>query len=149
MPKYSRIIFVCRSNTSRSPMAEAIFKSMETNQDIEVMSRGSVVLFPEPVNPKVELVLKNNNLELLSTSTKQLEKKDIVEGTLILTMSEQLRLEVLSEFESFTDIYNLSEFVGETADVVDPYGGTLKEYEACFTDLVRLVKKTVYKINEE
>lgn len=149
MPKYSRIIFVCRSNTSRSPMAEAIFRSMETNQDIEAMSRGSVVLFPEPVNPKVELVLKNNNLELLSTSTKQLEKKDIIEGTLILTMSEQLRLEVLSEFEDFTEIYNLSEFVGETADVVDPYGGTLKEYEACFTDLVRLVKKTVYKINEE
>ena len=149
MPKYSRIIFVCRSNTSRSPMAEAIFKSMETNQDIEVMSRGSVVLFPEPVNPKVELVLKNNNLELLSTSTKQLETKDIIEGTLILTMSEQLRLEVLGNFEDLTEIYNLSEFVGETADVVDPYGGTLKEYEACFTDLVRLVKKTVYKINEE
>ena len=113
MPKYSRIIFVCRSNTSRSPMAEAIFRSMETNQNIEAMSRGSVVLFPEPVNPKVELVLKNNNLELLSTSTKQLEKKDIIEGTLILTMSEQLRLEVSSEFEDFTEIYNLSEFVGE------------------------------------
>ena len=26
MMGYSRIIFVCRSNTSRSPMAEAIFK---------------------------------------------------------------------------------------------------------------------------
>ena len=149
MPKYSRIIFICRSNTSRSPMAEAIFKSMETNQDIEVLSRGSVVLFPEPVNPKVELVLKNNNLELSRESAKQLQQKDIKDNTLILTMSENLKNEVLSNFEGITDIYNLADFVGEQGDVVDPYGGTLKEYEACFTDLVRLVKKTVYKINEE
>ena len=47
------------------------------------------------------------------------------------------------------DLYTLSEFVGENGDVVDPYGGTLAEYEACFTELVRLVKKTVYKINEK
>ena len=146
---YSRIIFVCRSNTSRSPMAEAIFKSMETNHDIEVLSRGSVVLFPEPINPKVEVVLKNNNLEVIRDKAKQLEKKDIVENTLILTMSEQLKHEVMSNFENVENVHNLTEFVGEQGDVVDPYGGTLKEYEVCFTDLVRLVKKTVYKINEE
>ena len=149
MLRYSRIIFVCRSNTSRSPMAEAIFKSMETSYDVEVLSRGSVVLFPEPINPKVEVVLKNNNLEITRDKSKQLEKKDIVENTLVLTMSEQLKIDILSDFENVENVHNLTEFVGEQGDVVDPYGGTLKEYEVCFTDLVRLVKKTVYKINEE
>jgi protein-tyrosine phosphatase len=149
MLEYDKIIFVCRSNTSRSPMAAAIFGNMEDNKEIEVVSRGSVVLFSEPINPKVEVVLKNNNLEVIRDKAKQLENKDIVENTLILTMSEQLKLEVMSNFENIENVHNLTEFVGEQGDVVDPYGGTLKEYEVCFTDLVRLVKKTVYKINEE
>jgi protein-tyrosine phosphatase len=33
--------------------------------------------------------------------------------------------------------------------VVDPYGGTLVDYEECYIELARLVKKTIYKLNEE
>ena len=148
MSNYSKVIFICRSNTSRSPMAEAIFNSMEDSIDIEVMSRGSVVLFPEPINPKAEVVLNNHNLSVKEHIARQLEDGDIDENTLALTMSEALKVEVIREYPTIMNLYTLPEFVGESGDVVDPYGGTLAEYEACFTELVRLVKKTVYKINE-
>lgn len=149
MLNYKRLIFVCRSNTSRSPMAEAIYKSMEDSSDIEVLSRGSVVLFSEPINPKAEVVLNNHNLAIIEHNAKQLKEEEITDDTLVLTMSETLKVEVIQEFPNTMNLYTLPEFVGESGDVVDPYGGTLAEYEACFTELVRLVKKTVYKINEK
>ena len=40
-------------------------------------------------------------------------------------------------------------FVGEYGDVTDPYGGTLMDYEECYIELARLVKKAMYKLNEE
>ena len=149
MSKYNKVIFICRSNTSRSPMAEAIFNSMEDSSDINVMSRGRVVLFSDPINPKAEVVLNNHNLSVKEHTARQLEKEDIDDSTLVLTMSEALKIEVIQEYSDIKDLYALPEFVGENGDVVDPYGGTLAEYEACFTELVRLVKKTVYKINEK
>ena len=149
MSKYNKVIFICRSNTSRSPMAEAIFNSMEDSSDIKVMSRGSVVLFSEPINPKAEVVLNNHNLSVKEHTARQLEKEDIDDSTLVLTMSEALKIEVIQEYSDIKNLYTLPEFVGENGDVVDPYGGTLAEYEACFTELVRLVNKTVYKINEK
>lgn len=149
MFKYDKIIFVCRSNTSRSPMAAAIFSNMEESKEIEVLSRGSVVLFSEPINPKVEVVLNNHSIKISQHTACQLDTDEISDKTLVLTMSEMLKLEIIRDYNNINNLYTLPEFVGEHGDVVDPYGGSLAEYEACFTELTRLVKKTVYKINEK
>ena len=48
MKKYDRLIFVSNSDTCRGPMAEAILKSKFLLSELEVESRGLVVLFPAP-----------------------------------------------------------------------------------------------------
>ena len=149
MTKYNKVIFVCTGNTCRSPMAETIYKSLDTDSDRKVCSRGLVVLFPEPANPKSEMVLNNHNLELSNHVTKGLKKNDITEDTLILTMTEQQKKQVIENFGIEDQVYTITEFVGELGDVTDPYGGTLIDYEHCFVELARLVKKTVYKLNDE
>ncbi len=149
MIKYEKIIFVCTGNTCRSPMAATIYCSLETNSDIKVISRGLVVLFSEPSNPKAETVLKSHNLELGGHISKPLKQSDIDENTLILTMTEKQKLSIMELFEYTDNVYTIKEFVGETGDVTDPYGGTLLDYEECYVELARLVKKTVYKLNEE
>ena len=60
MKKYDRLIFVSNSDTCRGPMAEAILKSKFLLSELEVESRGLVVLFPEPVNQKAEAILASH-----------------------------------------------------------------------------------------
>ena len=149
MTKYHKLIFVCTGNTCRSPIAEAIYKNLEKVSDTKVCSRGLVVLFSEPLNPKAEIVLKKHDLELDRHMAKGLKLSDIGENTLILTMTANQKKKVQELYPLQKEVYTIKEFAGEIGDVVDPYGGTLMDYEECYIELGRLVKKTVYKLNEE
>lgn len=146
---YTRLIFVCTGNTSRSPMAKAIYERMDEMKQLEVLSRGLVVLFQEPANPKACAVLKNNDLNIDSHVSNEIREEDITEDTLILTMSEKLRDSVKKKFPDAKNVYGIKEFVGYDGDVIDPYGGSLLDYEDCFDEMSKLVKKTIYRLSEE
>ena len=149
MGKYQKLIFVCTGNTCRSPMAEAIYKSLDKVSDRKVISRGLVVLFSEPINPKAEIVLNKHELDSGNHVSRGLKASDIDEDTLILVMTESLKKKVMDAFPEAGEVFTIKEFAGEIGDVMDPYGGTLVEYEECYVELARLVKKTVYKLNDE
>ncbi len=149
MGKYQKLIFVCTGNTCRSPMAEAIYKNFEKVSDMKVISRGLVVLFSEPINPKALLVLEKHEIEINNHSSKGLKEGDIDKNTIILTMTAGHKKKVNELYPEVKDVYTIKEFAGEMGDVVDPYGGTLMDYEECYIELGRLVKKTLYKLNEE
>lgn len=149
MIKYEKIIFVCTGNTCRSPMADTIYHGLVTDSPVETLSRGLVVLFPEPANPKAEMVLKSHNLNLSNHIATQLAPEDIDENTLLLTMTENQKQKVMSEYGYADNVYTVKEFVGEEGDVIDPYGGSILDYNDCFAELSRLMKKTVIKLNED
>lgn len=149
MGSYKKLIFVCTGNTCRSPIAEAIYKNLEKVSDMKVISRGLVVLFSEPLNPKADIVLKKHDLELDNHVSKGLKAADIEEGTIILAMTATQVKKISELYPDFNDVYTIKEFAGEIGDVVDPYGGTLMDYEECYIELGRLVKKTLYKLNDE
>ncbi|MCR5792681.1 MAG: hypothetical protein K6G65_05885 [Lachnospiraceae bacterium] len=148
--EYDKIIFVCQGNTCRSPMAEVIFRQLLPESRLEVESRGLVVLFPEPANPKADLVLKNHDMTIENHLAVQLEASDISETTLLITMTESQKQLIMSDYQT-EDVATIKELAEEVGDVIDPYGGDVVDYENCYNDLLRLIKKIIIKIthNEE
>ena len=145
---YDRIIFVCEGNHSKGPMAETIYKSLTENESIPAISRGLVVLFSEPVNEKAVSVLENHGLTCAVEFSKELTKEDITENALILTMTDKQKKQAIDKYDIENDIFSIKEFNGEEGAVKDPYGGTLVDYEECYNELLRLIKKTIYKLDE-
>ena len=145
---FDKIIFVCTGNNSRSPMAETIYKSLAEDGGIPSISRGLIVLFPEPINEKSEAVLENHGLTCVTNASKELVQGDITEHSLLLTMTDKQKNQVCEKFGLTDNVLTIKEFNGEEGEVKDPYGGTLVDYEECFNELLRLIKKTIYKLDE-
>jgi hypothetical protein len=129
-------------------MAETIYKSLTENENIPAISRGLVVLFSEPVNEKAVSVLENHGLTCAVEFSKELTKEDITENALILTMTDKQKKQAIDKYEIENSIFSIKEFNGEEGEVKDPYGGTLVDYEECYNELLRLIKKTIYKLDE-
>ena len=65
----------------------------------EVLSRGLVVLFPEPMNQKAEVFFSDQQwLQRKRAPGGQLLQEDIEPGTLILTMEDEQKLKIWEDF---------------------------------------------------
>lgn len=131
-------------------MAATIMNSLKGDKDIFVSSRGMVVLFPEPYNPKAVAVVSSHGLIMPSKSSIQLEKDDFNNDTLVLTMSDIHKQKIYATFENAINIYTLQEYVGsEGGDIEDPYGKGIEEYSKCYDILYGLISKVADILFEE
>ena len=149
MKKYDKVLFVSHSDTCRGPMAEAILKSKFLLSELEVESRGLVVLFPEPVNQKAEAILASHGLTMKDHTAKMLEQEDFDERTLILVMEDALKQRIFQEHENVQNTWQLSEYIKEETDVTEPVGGSLADYGACYELLDCMISSLVVVLNEE
>ena len=74
---YMKVIFVCHGNTCRSPMAEAIFKSLVN--DVEVLSAGISAAYGDKAAKNAITVCGFNNLDLNQHETKRFSDLEIEE----------------------------------------------------------------------
>ncbi len=149
MEKLERIIFVARSGSCREPMAMGILNDLSLKKEVEVLARGLVVSFPEPMNGKAEAVLISNGIVLENFTSEQLTEGDINENTLVLTMERKHREKVLANFKNahVENVYVLTDFVGDELEILDPYGGNLQSYGLCYETLRKSIKKLVKILN--
>ena len=149
MEKLERIIFVARSGTCLEPMAMGILQDISLKYDVEVLARGLVVSFPEPMNGKAEAILVSNGIIMDNFTSAQLTNEDITENTLVLTMERKQRDKILKNFTNahIENVYALTDFVGEELEILDPYGGSLPSYGLCYESLRKSIKKLVKILN--
>lgn len=146
--EYKKIIFVAQTGTSREAMAAGILEDCTLPYPVEVLSRGLVVQFPEPMNQKSEAVLISNGIEVEGFASVQLSEADLTEGTLVLTMEQSQKEQIIEQFENAiqVEVYVLTEFVGDELEILDPYGGDLSVYGLCYETLRKSIKKLVRKL---
>lgn len=143
-----RVIFVAGSGTTRAPMAAAIMRQMVFEEDVEVLARGLVVQFPEPLNQKAEAVLISHGINPEGYAAVQISEDDITDDTLLFTMEETQRVKVIQEIASATEenTFVLSQYVGDELEILDPYGGPLQSYGLCYEVIRNSIEKLLSKI---
>lgn len=149
MKKYDRLIFLDSDDTARAPMAAQVMKTHSLLSDLKILSRGLVVLFSEPVNPKAEAVLVSHGLSAKDHTATQLQQNEITPRTLILTMEDQQKDKVWSTYSDAGNVYTLAEYVGAKGDLLPLYGEPLSSYGKCLEIIELLVKGLVMRLNEE
>lgn len=142
---YDKIIFAAESGNCREIMAAAILKNLGLTWNIEILARGLVVLFPEPLNQKAEAVMISNGLSTEGCMSSQLTEDDLQGNVLVLAMESKHRDKILELFAhaDSNKVHVLSEYVGDKIEVMDPYGGTLQMYGLCYETLLATLKKLV------
>lgn len=148
---WDKVIFVGKSGTCRAPMAAALLQECSLKREIEIRARGLVVLFPEPLNQKVNAILISNGINMEGYMSEQLVAEDVDEHTLVLVMEEKLLPQaaaILGE-ERMTQVHVLTALVGEELEIMDPYGASLPSYGLCFESLSKTVKKLAVWLNEQ
>ncbi len=150
MRHYDQIIFICRDNTCRSIMAEAIMKNVQANippdERSEILSRGLVVLFPEPLNPKCLEILQQNGLVPDKQASEALKSSDIHEDHLLITMTEKEKAMVEERYQPVPNLFTLWEFVGQKGDVEIPLGGTMEDYMTLYEHIDLMVRMVVQRL---
>ena len=148
---WDKVIFVGKSGTCRAPMAAALLQECSLKREIEIRARGLVVLFPEPLNQKVNAILISNGINMEGYMSEQLVAEDVDEHTLVLVMEEKLLPQaaaILGE-ERMTQVHVLTALVGEELEIMDPYGAPLPSYGLCFESLSKTVRKLANWLKEQ
>lgn len=148
------ILIVGTNNTTRSYMAEAVFKRLceeKELEDVEVNSRGLVVLFPEPVNPRAAQAVGDAGYKMKEFQAAKLTVADVEDADLIFTVTPEEKEHILADYEEElqgTDkVFTISEAANEPVGIPNPYGKESEDYAACFVTLKRMCEKCFeYKI---
>lgn len=141
-----RVLFVCTGNTCRSPIAEAILKGKQL-ENLEVRSAGTSAITGSEISLNSQLVIMDNNLEGPKHST-LLTKHEINWATHILTMTASHKHYITNNFpEALGKTYTINEFVDETGDIVDPFGGPIDVYKQTYYELDDKITKMIKRTN--
>lgn len=150
MKAYNRIVFVAESGTCRAPMAAGILKEYGLKRPVEIVTRGLVVLFPEPLNQKAEAVMISNGINTEGFMSSQISEEDFTEDTLVLVMERTQQEKILEKYKNADpeNVFVLTELVGDELEIINPYGGTLQAYGLCYETMRKTIFKLVTLLNE-
>ncbi len=152
------VLLVCTGNTCRSPMAEAILRSLLSERFANQFADGQpppavavsagLSAFPGgPASPEAMSVMKHRGLSLVHHQSRAVSDRLIANADLVLTMTRSHRNAIVQRWpELAAKTHLLSDNNG---DVSDPFGGTESIYAACAVQIEQYLRRWVDQIEEE
>ncbi len=133
------ILFVCTGNTCRSPMAEALYKTI-TGKEAE--SAGLSAEEGHSATYEAIVTMKNKGINLENHKARQIDKGMIDKADFVLTMTQGHKAMLLYAAPEFSEkILTIYEWAGKEGNVNDPFGGNQKVYDLCAIELEELIRE--------
>lgn len=138
------VLFVCTANIIRSPIASALFSKKLADAGVsggwQVASAGTWARDGYPAAHESQELLSRMGLDLSRHRSRMLHESLIKNADLILVMEKGHKEALGVEFAAYKSrIYLLSEMINVVADVSDPVGGTLRDFQATIRDIQELI----------
>jgi protein-tyrosine-phosphatase len=156
-PTYRKILFICHANTSRSIIAEALFKKMLRERAMEshlTVESGGIAAYARDgalVSMDARLVLRDDGIhippEAVSTDLKR-NRHMVADADLILAMTrEQVRM-IRDAFPEAGEkaVFTLKEFAGGDGDIEDPAGRDENFFAACRDEIKACLEKAIERL---
>lgn len=142
-----KIVFLCSGNTSRSPMAEGIFKKMV--RDIDVSSAGFLLESGERADEYAILVCSKHGIDLTDFRTTNISDVDFGNVDLVLTATTSNR-DKIRKFYPNINAYTIKEYSGayDDLDIKDPLSESLGDYVVCYFEIKEVLEK-ILEIHKE
>lgn len=147
-----RFLFVCYGNACRSPMAELQFGAMVSKDEllqspgVEVKSAGTDAML-DAATPEAIAVMAEYGLNLNGHQPKTIDNSLADWAELVLVMEAANKRDVVAMFpQAEGKVHLLSEYVGDSGEVHDPYRRGIEAYRQCAALLQTLLSKLADKL---
>jgi protein-tyrosine phosphatase len=135
------VLFVCKGNICRSPLAEAYFRSLveKDGRRITVCSAGLETTPGKPADARAKAVAMEHRLSLDEHATTQVHMELLDQSDLIVVMEIMQRDRVQRLYpRSKGKVVLLGRFdSGGSLEIADPYGGASEDFLSCFQQVSR------------
>ncbi|MBQ9156970.1 MAG: hypothetical protein IJ137_09315 [Eubacterium sp.] len=146
---YRKIIIAGENNVCSSFMAEVILRGLLKKKgvtEIDVVSRGLVVLFSEPVAPNAAKLLIERGYQIEDFRSAQLTEEDMDQADLVLALTDELADRIHQDYSSQTACMSLGTFLDVDASIPDVSEGTPEVYLDCFTAIEQLMEAVADRV---
>lgn len=135
------VLFVCKGNICRSPLAEVYFQSLvkKEGRQMSVRSAGLETTPGKPAHANAKAVALQHRLSLDEHATTQVHKELLDQSDLIIVMEivQKNRIHRLyPKTKGKVVLLGRFDSIG-SLEIADPYSGTSEDFHSCFQQVSR------------